>query len=73
MFEAPAPVYAYWLEQIHVMAGRAVQFPASAQLNAAVYNLDGGLEGRPQIHPFREAYDNRRREFRRRWVHSEDS
>jgi hypothetical protein len=68
MFDAAAPVYDYWLQQIHVMADRAVPNTASAQLYAPVYNLAGQLEGEARTHLFREAYDQRRRQFARRWI-----
>jgi hypothetical protein len=71
MFDAAAPVYDYWLQQIHVMADRAVPNTASAQLYAPVYNLAGQLEGEVRTHPFREAFDQRRREFKRRWIETE--
>ncbi|MDB5452687.1 MAG: hypothetical protein JWO33_1265 [Caulobacteraceae bacterium] len=68
MFDASAPVYDYWMEQIHVMAGRTVQLPGPVQLYGPAYVLTGEVAGAARTHPFREAFDQRRRDFKRKWV-----
>jgi hypothetical protein len=56
------------MEQIHLMAGRTVQLPGPVQLYGPAYDLTGGVAGQAKTHPFREAYDQRRRDFNRKWV-----
>jgi hypothetical protein len=66
--DASAAAQDYWLQQIHVMAHRVERVPYAVQLNGAAVTSVGEIVGDNATHPFRTDLDQRRAEFKRRWL-----
>jgi hypothetical protein len=66
--DASAAAQDYWLQQIHVMAHRVDRVPYAVRLDGVPPTLGGFEISGNRPHPFRTDLDQRRADFKRRWI-----